>query len=451
MFRFCRLCFAVLIPLSGLSAPGLAQALSRADQAALIDSLAQIVRAQYVFPSVGDSAAQLLRANFARGDYAGDTSAATLAQALTRDLRNRTRDRHFAVLDPRAAQQRGLGADRRSAGEGGTMQQMMAARSEQERRLNYYFRGYERLAGNVAYLALDQFPVPDAARETAVAMMRLAANADAIILDLRANPGGVEGLNQFLSSYFIVKPDEILYQRYHRIGDTTTTIRVLPDVPGRRIPTTPLYILISARTGSAAENLAYTLQSHGRATLVGETTAGAANSSRVFPLPGGSFAQIPIARVIQPRTGTNWEGVGVVPNVRVDAAVARDTAHALALRGLIASTRDAAVSADLQRALAGLTTRAAPSSSTWSPSPADLRAFVGQYGERVITLDGNALQLKRGAGQSLKMVPAGDRDTFTLENIPDALVRFTRSGTAVIEIQSRQPDGSWQAARRTGG
>ena len=78
-------------------------------------------------------------------------------------------------------------------------------------------------------------------------------------------------------------------------------------------------MLTSAHTFSAAEAFAYDLQALRRATIVGETTGGGAHPASEGLL-GDHFAiSVPWGNSINPITGTNWEGVGVVPDIKVSA------------------------------------------------------------------------------------------------------------------------------------
>ena len=93
-------------------------------------------------------------------------------------------------------------------------------------------------------------------------------------------------------------------------------------------------MLTSARTFSAGEGLAFILQEHKRATIVGETTSGADNPGRPFAITDSFEAVIPTGRVATAVRGSNWEGVGVKPDVHSSAAKALDAAHALVTRAL---------------------------------------------------------------------------------------------------------------------
>ena len=72
------------------------------------------------------------------------------------------------------------------------------------------------------------------------------------------------------------------------------------------------------------------MQTQKRATLVGETTGGGANPGGGFPINEKMTVFIPTGKAINPVTGTNWEGVGVVPEVKVPAEEALDKAIGLA-------------------------------------------------------------------------------------------------------------------------
>jgi carboxyl-terminal processing protease len=80
----------------------------------------------------------------------------------------------------------------------------------------------------------------------------------------------------------------------------------------------PLAILIDGGVNSAAEGLAGALQKKGRATIIGETSAGNVEAVLPFCLRDGSQAWIATG-VLAPIGGPTWEGVGVIPDVEVDA------------------------------------------------------------------------------------------------------------------------------------
>lgn len=419
-------------------APGAAAStLDAAARAALVEAAATALDAQYVFPEVGARLAAHLQARLRTGAYDGFSDGDAFADALTRELRAEGHDLHLGVLSPSGARGRMLAPPQPGGGD---------EPGEWERDRNHFFRALEVLPGNVGYLALDRFPGAPDARATADAALAFLGRTDAVILDLRRNPGGAEGLNQYLSSYFFSGEDPtLLYTRYYRDGDSTGVVRVLPRLPGPRLPDVPLYVLTARQTGSAAENMAYALQTLGRATVVGDTTAGAANSARPVPLPHGFVLTVPSARVVSPVTGTNWEGVGVAPDVAVPADRALDAAHALALRARIARTEDPAARAPLERALEVADARQHPVAL----APDALARYAGRYGERTVAVEDGALYYRRGDGPRLRLAPL-TAELFAFDGDPDARVSFTLDRGVATGLRVLLPDGRWIDAVRTG-
>jgi C-terminal processing protease CtpA/Prc len=114
-----------------------------------------------------------------------------------------------------------------------------------------------------------------------------------------------------------------------------------------------VFVLISAFTFSGGEEFCYNLKALGRATLVGETTRGGAHPTDQFPITPTLEITVPVARSINPITGTNWEGTGVEPDVAVPADEARDVAYRQALQYVVhTSSAPPSVRAEAQAALA---------------------------------------------------------------------------------------------------
>jgi C-terminal processing protease CtpA/Prc len=88
-----------------------------------------------------------------------------------------------------------------------------------------------------------------------------------------------------------------------------------PDTPLRKAK---VYLLVSNRTASAAEHFSLALKSTGRATLIGETTAGANHFGGAEPLNDHFAVWMPVGRTYDIRTGKDWEGSGIEPDIAVD-------------------------------------------------------------------------------------------------------------------------------------
>jgi len=175
---------------------------------------------------------------------------------------------------------------------------------------------------------------PEDVRDTVRAVMDAVADARALILDLRHNGGGRPELVALICSYLFEDDPVHLNSIYWRDRDTTETLVTDPHVEGRKFGATkPAFVLTSKSTFSAAEEFAYDLQSRKRARIVGETTGGGAHPGGGHPLPHGMLVFVSTGRAINPVTGTDWGGVGVVPDVPVPADQALEAALELARKG----------------------------------------------------------------------------------------------------------------------
>jgi C-terminal processing protease CtpA/Prc len=74
----------------------------------------------------------------------------------------------------------------------------------------------------------------------------------------------------------------------------------------------------------------FQLQKSKRATIVGEVSAGGAHTTETEPIDDRFSIRVPFGRPFDPVTNTDWEGVGVTPDVKVPASEALTTAEKLA-------------------------------------------------------------------------------------------------------------------------
>ena len=136
-------------------------------------------------------------------------------------------------------------------------------------------------------------------------------------------------------SYLLAEQPTHLNDIFHADTRETRQFWALPYVPGTRYVDRPVYVLTGSRTFSGGEEFCYNLQALGRAELIGETTGGGAHPTRGFPISRAVHIGIPFARSVNPVTGTNWQGTGVVPDVAVPEAQAYDVAYARALEHVL--------------------------------------------------------------------------------------------------------------------
>jgi len=298
----------------------------------LVDAALAKLREYYVFPDKAKAAAELIQASDAAGEYA-DLTEAPLCARLTEQLYDVCRDRHLRV--------RQRAADLRHAGM--TEEAALAAWRERLRVTNYGIARVERLDGNVGYIDLRSVADPATGGSAIAAAMSLVAQTDALILDLRRNGGGSPDGSIFWCSYFFADEETHLNSIYDGKTGQTKQFWSLAWLPGARYLNRSVYVLTSAKTFSGAEEICYNLQAQKRAVLVGETTRGGAHPTDSLPISETVEITVPVARSINPVTGTNWEGVGVVPDVAVPAEEAFGLAYRRALDDVIATATSPAV------------------------------------------------------------------------------------------------------------
>ena len=266
----------------------------------LIDAVIPLITEKYVFPDVAEKVAEVLR----RTDYEHLADVAAFAAAVTADLQSVNGDKHLRLLyeipaPPAVTKQHG-------------------------------FDRVEILDGNIGYLENTRLREAGPHGDFAVAAMTLIADTDALIIDLRRCRGGDPAMVSLVCAYLFDESKHV-NDIYFRPDDVTVQFWTPPYVPGRRFGgEKPVWVLTSATTFSGGEELAYNLQQTGRGTIIGETTRGGAHPTDWHEIAEHLYATVPVARSINPESGTNWEAVGVAPDIEVPAADALDIALDLA-------------------------------------------------------------------------------------------------------------------------
>jgi hypothetical protein len=339
--------FALGLALLATSAPGTARAAD--DPARFVAAgAADKLEAFYVYPARAHEAAELIRRNASAGAYDGLRSDA-LAKRVTDDVGGVLHDKHVrleysADVNPPAAAS-GTG---HSAAED-------AAELSFSRQVGYGLGRVAHLPGNVGYIDLRYFL--DHGDESATVFDGLAnavAYSDAIVLDLRRNYGGSPRTIARLLSHFL--PAKVHLNDFVGRGDGDAKIQnstYTQDVPGPRI-SAPLYVLTSSSTFSGGEECAYDLQALKRGTLIGEVTGGGANPGETRRIDDHFAIFVPDARARNPVTNTNWEGVGVKPDLAQPRERALVTAYGMALD---AKLHDTALSTDQRAGITKLRAR----------------------------------------------------------------------------------------------
>ena len=322
--------------------------ISVAAKADVIQKLTQKLKSNYVFPDVADQTSASLVQKSAQGAYANADMSKAFAKLLSDDLRALGNDRHLAV---RYAPDATIDASPEASPGAAPGANQLARMTAEVVRDGFGIARVERLPGNIGYLDLRGFGPTELVGDAYKSAMSLLSGTDALILDLRQNGGGEPSSVAYLMSHFFAEGDERhVNDIYDRIKDQTRQYWTSASVKTRYLK--PVYVLTSGFTFSGGEECAYDFQTQKRGTLVGETTGGGANPGDFVSLGHGFVAFIPDGRAINPVTHTNWEHVGVKPDVAVPAAKAQQTAYAEILRTLVANAPDSQSRQELNAILA---------------------------------------------------------------------------------------------------
>ncbi|MBI3111813.1 MAG: S41 family peptidase [Ignavibacteriales bacterium] len=302
------------------------------EQAAIIDRVVELLRDNYVFPEKANVIERELRKNIREGIYSSTLLLNAFLEHLNADLQRASGDKHLKINNNSRIVER----IRREA-EG--KKEIPKGFLELLHRENFRLRKVEMLEGNIGYFKFDNFVELQFVREALRGAMDFLHESDAIILDLTDNGGGASETSDYLVSYFLRDSTTVGEWWVRKTGETTLSVtKHLPEV--RQMLEVPLYILVGGQTASAAEGVAYTLQQFKRAVVIGEQSKGLGNPGELFPIDDRLFTMIPTILNKNSVTGTNWDGMGVTPDIKVEPAKALTRARVEALRRLAAMNSD---------------------------------------------------------------------------------------------------------------
>ncbi len=166
--------------------------------------------------------------------------------------------------------------------------------------------------GYLQVLALSGQETVDAIEQALTTLLR-GDPLDGLILDLRASDQGAPGVVLATLGAFV---EGEVGEFHSRVGNEP--IKIEPNDLAKSYAGIPLVVLVDEGTEADAEQLAAILQDQGRATIVGTQTSGKTHGTTSLDLADGSLLQI-VSFGFQLPSGETLEGVGVTPDVAVDA------------------------------------------------------------------------------------------------------------------------------------
>jgi len=410
--------------------------LTKEVKANLVDKIAKILKDSYVLPAEGKLMSDYIKACLKNNYYDKISDPSQFADSLTAGLQSVCNDKHLSInYDPEAEKtfDEGLGNNNPDK-----------EYSDEMKKDNYGFKKVERLSGNIGYIDIRSFSPPEESKETVASVMEFLSNSDAVIIDLRKNGGGSPyGVQLFCSYFFGTQPVHLndIYSRDNSREEYWT----IPDIAGKRMPDMPLYILTGSYTFSAAEEFAYDLKVLKRATIIGESTRGGANSGGVASLGSGFVMFVPKGRAVNPETKTNWEGEGVQPDLPIASDKALEQAEILALRQISDNTANEKEKLHLK----WMTESLEGALNQPELSEAQLKIYVGNYEDRKVTLENGSLYYQRNRNAKFRMTPMTD-DMFMFDELESFRIIFLKDSKGkVTGLLGIYDDGHADKSKRT--
>ncbi|MFB0564612.1 MAG: S41 family peptidase [Candidatus Aminicenantaceae bacterium] len=387
----------------------------------------------YPDKSIALKVIQGLTENLYSGKYKKNLSAAAFASAVTEDMETLSQDKHLDLFyDPARV------AAMREQEEKGSEAAYLASSIEQERMNNFGFKELKILEGNIGYLDLRVFFAAKYAGDTASAAMNFFANCDAMVIDLRKNGGGWDGMVNLLLSYFIDPEEEVVLKvTRSTIDESYYPSMTLPYLPGKKYDKIPLYILTSESTASAAEAFIFRMkQLNKHVVTVGSRTAGAENPISFQILDDDFILQIPSYQVVYSATDGGWEGKGIKPDIEAKSDEALDAAYLDALKKLREAATDKLKLGKYQWAIDGIEAIRTP----YVIDKAVLGGYAGKYGRSLVSLDDGFLYYTYKNRPKRKLIPIAE-DYFLVEGVDHYRIRFERQDGSITSLTVIFNDG----------
>lgn len=292
---------------SSFSAHAQLQRVSQDDIRSAVNRIATLIKEHYVFEEKGNKIAAHLLDQYRQGalDKAGNWQ--VFDSLVTHIIQNAGQDGHLYVrYNPQIVKTLQAPEDT-AAAEG----EDMFHHGPEAATRNFGFREVKILDNNIGYIKLSEINLSVKSLPVLYAAMQFVANTRALVIDLQDNGGGGSDIGAVFESFFL-PPNKPLLNIRSRTG-TVETMKTVAWLTQQKYQQ-PLYILVNKKTASAAEALAFTLQSQHRAVIIGQPSAGGAHMNSWYPVNNEIYVSVSTAAPVLPGTLTSWERKGIQPD-----------------------------------------------------------------------------------------------------------------------------------------
>lgn len=170
---------------------------------------------------------------------------------------------------------------------------------------------HKLLDDKIGYVRLTQFQ-----EQTAIDMEKALQKLDeekieALVIDLRNNPGGLLNVAVDVCDKFLKAGDLVVYIKGREKNKDEFFAKA-----GSAHPNYPIVVLVNEGSASASEIVAGALQDWGRGLIVGTQTFGKGSVQTVIPLSDGSGLRLTTAKYYTPK-GRSIQNTGITPDITV--------------------------------------------------------------------------------------------------------------------------------------
>lgn len=309
--------------------PLLAQKIENEQKAEVLKNVILELNKSYIDESKAIEMADYLNENIWNGNYDSIENAVEFAFVLTRDMRSVSKDLHLELF----YSDQPLESESTAVNDETYLKDLLANNG-------HGVRQKKILAGNIGYLEIPFFGPITHCADSLFKAMDFVKDTKALIIDLRECRGSMDpDMIPLFSGYFFDKPVH-LFDFENRAKQSTKQMWSAAYVPGKKYLDKPVYILTSGRTFSGGEEFAYDMKHLKRATVIGQVTKGGANPKFPVQLAENFIMTIPMERSVNAITKTNWEQVGVQPDIPVNSSLALSESQILAVKDILSKSKD---------------------------------------------------------------------------------------------------------------
>ena len=169
---------------------------------------------------------------------------------------------------------------------------------------------FEMLEKNVGLVTIDNFDTRCAEESIAAIEALLEQGAEALVFDVRYNPGGYADELVKLLDYLLPEGDLFRTMRYDGKEHTDTSDENCLDIP--------MAVLVNGDSYSAAEFFAAALREYDAAVIIGEQTVGKGYFQTTYSLSDGSAVALSIGKYYTPKGVNLSETGGLTPDVLLE-------------------------------------------------------------------------------------------------------------------------------------